>query len=167
MQVYEVTETLSSVNQLAEIKLPTDMTEMVSASKLPLEIGLPLPMGSALYGMIRYKSGIGVDTYQLTTPKISIDEFLEFYRNLPTTDGFSAYSFDGWMIFTTSAARALKTAKPGTVEFRKALRDEILNTKELSGVHAVYNFKPGAYYGVDERALVIVRLKNGAWTYEP
>jgi branched-chain amino acid transport system substrate-binding protein len=47
------------------------------------------------------------------------------------------------------------------------MRDEILNTKELSGVHAVYNFKPGAYHGVDERALVIVRLNNGAWTYEP
>jgi branched-chain amino acid transport system substrate-binding protein len=88
-------------------------------------------------------------------------------NNLPTTDGFSAYSFDGWRIFTSAAERALKTAKPGTVEFRKALRDEILNTKELSGVHAVYNFKPGAYYGVDERALVIVRLNNGAWTYEP
>jgi branched-chain amino acid transport system substrate-binding protein len=88
-------------------------------------------------------------------------------NNVPTTDGFSAYSFDGWRIFTSAAERALKTAKPGTVEFRKALRDEILNTKELSGVHAVYNFKPGAYYGVDERALVIVRLVNGAWTYEP
>jgi branched-chain amino acid transport system substrate-binding protein len=88
-------------------------------------------------------------------------------NNIPTTDGFSAYSFDAWMIFLAAAERALKTAKPGTNEFRKALRDEILNTKELSGVHAVYNFKPGAYHGVDERALVIVRLNNGAWTYEP
>jgi branched-chain amino acid transport system substrate-binding protein len=88
-------------------------------------------------------------------------------NNVPTTDGFSAYSFDGWRIFTTAAERALKTAKPGTVEFRKALRDEIVNTKELAGVHAVYNFKPGAYHGVDERSLVIVRLVNGAWTYEP
>ncbi len=87
-QVYEVTESLSSINQLAEIKLPADMTEMVAAAKLPVEIGLPLPLDSALYGMIRYKSGIGVDTYQLTTPKISIDEFLDFYRNLPTTDGW-------------------------------------------------------------------------------
>jgi branched-chain amino acid transport system substrate-binding protein len=88
-------------------------------------------------------------------------------NNMPTTDGFSAYSFDGWRIFTTAAERALKTAKPGTAEFHKALRDEILNTKELAGVHAVYNFKPGAYHGVDERALVIVRLANGAWTYAP
>jgi branched-chain amino acid transport system substrate-binding protein len=85
----------------------------------------------------------------------------------PTTDGFSAYSFDAWLVFTTAAARALKTAKPGTQEFRKALRDEILSTKELPGVHAVYNFKPGAYHGVDDRALVIVRLTNGTWKYEP
>jgi branched-chain amino acid transport system substrate-binding protein len=97
-------------------------------------------------------------------------EFRAAYQkanNMPTTDGFSAYSFDGWRIFTTAAERALKTAKPGTAEFHKALRDEILNTKELAGVHAVYNFKPGAYHGVDERALVIVRLANGAWTYAP
>ncbi|MBR0799024.1 ABC transporter substrate-binding protein [Bradyrhizobium jicamae] len=97
-------------------------------------------------------------------------EFRAAYQkanNMPTTDGFSAYSFDGWKIFTTAAERALKTAKPGTAEFHKALRDEILNTRELAGVHAIYNFKAGAYHGVDERALVIVRLVNGAWTYEP
>jgi branched-chain amino acid transport system substrate-binding protein len=101
--------------------------------------------------------------------KLALDFRAAFLKanNVPTTDGFSAYSFDAWRIFTTAAERALKTAKPGSVEFRKALRDEILNTKELSGVHAVYNFKPGAYHGVDERALVIVRLNNGAWTYEP
>ena len=101
--------------------------------------------------------------------KLALDFRAAFLKanNVPTTDGFSAYSFDAWMIFTTAAARALKTAKPGTVEFRKALRDEILNTKELPGVHAVYNFTAGAYHGVDERALVIVRLVNGAWTYQP
>jgi len=101
--------------------------------------------------------------------KLSL-EFRAAYQkanNMPTTDGFSAYSFDGWKIFTEAAERALKTAKPGTAEFHKALRDEILNTREMPGVHAIYTFKPGAYHGVDERALVIVRLVNGAWTYEP
>ncbi|WP_426434653.1 ABC transporter substrate-binding protein [Bradyrhizobium genosp. P] len=87
--------------------------------------------------------------------------------NAPTTDVFSAYSFDGWMIFTSAAERALKTAKPGTAEFHKALRDEILNTREFAGVHAIYNFKAGTYHGVDERSLVIVRLVNGVWTYAP
>ena len=55
-----------------------------------------------------------------------------------------------------------KTAKPGTAEFRTALRDAILSTKELPGVHAIYNFKPGAVTGVDERSLVVVRLTGGS-----
>ena len=101
--------------------------------------------------------------------KLALD-FREIYQKangVPTTDGFSAYSFDAWRIFTSAAERAMKTAKPGTVEFRTALRDEILSTKELPGVHAVYNFKPGMVTGVDERSLVVVRLTNGAWKYVP
>lgn len=87
-QVYEVTESLSSINQLTEIRLPADMTEMVAAVELPAEMGLPLPMDSTLSRMIRYKHGIGVDLYFFRTPKTSIDEFLDFYRQLPTTDGW-------------------------------------------------------------------------------
>jgi branched-chain amino acid transport system substrate-binding protein len=83
------------------------------------------------------------------------------------TDGFSAYSFDAWLIFMDAAKRALATAKPGTPEFRTALKDAIFTTKELVGTHAIYNFKPGESYGVDERGLVLVRLTNGQWKYEP
>lgn len=101
--------------------------------------------------------------------KIALD-FRSVYQkthNIPTTDGFSAYSFDAWLIFASAAERALKSAKPGTVEFRAALRDAILSTKELPGVHAVYNFKQGSATGVDERSLVVVRLTAGAWKYVP
>ena len=87
-QVYEVTESLSSINQLTEIKLPADMKEMVTAVEMPAEIGLPLPQNSALERMTRYKHGIGVDLYYFTTPKISDDEFLDFYRQLPATGGW-------------------------------------------------------------------------------
>ena len=101
--------------------------------------------------------------------KIALD-FRAVYQkthNIPTTDGFSAYSFDAWLIFANAAERALKTAKPGTAEFHTALRDAILSTKELPGVHAVYNFKPGSVTGVDERSLVVVRLTGGTWKYAP
>jgi branched-chain amino acid transport system substrate-binding protein len=83
------------------------------------------------------------------------------------SDGFSAYSFDAWLIFLDAAKRAMATAKPGTPEFRTALRDAIFTTKELVGTHAIYNFKPGESYGVDERGLVLVRLTSGQWKYEP
>jgi branched-chain amino acid transport system substrate-binding protein len=101
--------------------------------------------------------------------KISMD-FRAAYQKangMPTTDGFSAYSFDAWLVFLDAAKRAMATAKPGTPEFRTALRNAIFTTKDLVGTHAIYNFKPGESYGVDERSLVLVRLVDGKWKYEP
>lgn len=88
-------------------------------------------------------------------------------NNVAPSDGFSAYSFDAWLIFMDAAKRAMATAKPGTPEFHAALKNAIFTTKELVGTHAIYNFKPGESYGVDERSLVLVRLVNGQWKYQP
>jgi branched-chain amino acid transport system substrate-binding protein len=102
--------------------------------------------------------------------KISMD-FRAAYQKAngtPTSDGFSAYSFDAWLVFLDAAKRAMAAgAKPGTPEFRVALKNAIFGTKDLVGTHAIYNYKPSDSYGVDERALVMVRLVNGQWKYEP
>ena len=102
--------------------------------------------------------------------KMSMD-FRAAYQKangMPTSDGFSAYSFDAWLVFLDAAKRAMATgAKPGTPEFRVALKNAIFSTKDLVGTHAIYNYKPSDSYGVDERALVMVRLVNGQWKYEP
>jgi branched-chain amino acid transport system substrate-binding protein len=83
----------------------------------------------------------------------------------PARGGFGPYAFDAWLIMLDSAKRALATgAKPGTPEFRLALRDAIQSTKELVGTHAIYNFKPGVTSGVDDRAQVLVKLVDGKWT---
>src|SRR4051812_25994829 len=99
------------------------------------------------------------------TKKIALDFRREFQKvnGTPTTDAFSAYSFDAWMVFVDAAERALKKGEPGTPAFRQALRDAIMSTKEVVGTHGVYNFKDGNIYGVDQRARVIVKLDNGAW----
>ncbi|MBC5783754.1 ABC transporter substrate-binding protein [Ramlibacter sp. USB13] len=103
------------------------------------------------------------------TKKVGLDfrNVFQKVNNAPTTDAFSAYSFDGYLVFADAAARAMKTAEPGTPAFRVALRDAIMNTKEVVGVHGVYNFRKGELYGVDERARVIVKLDNGKWTLVP
>ena len=101
------------------------------------------------------------------TKKIALD-FRNVYQkvnNAPTSDAYSAYSFDGWLVFANAAARA--KGEPGTPEFRQSLRDAIASTKEVVGTHGVYNFKPGDLYGVDERARVIVKLDNGQWKLAP
>ena len=103
------------------------------------------------------------------TRKISLDFRAAFQKanGAPTTDAFSAYSFDAWLVFADAAARAMAKAEPGTPEFRVALRDAIFSTKEVVGTHGVYSFKPGSLYGVDERARVIVKLDNGQWKLAP
>ena len=83
-------------------------------------------------------------------------------------DAFSAYSYDAWLLFTDAAQRAMATkAEPGTPQFRVALRDAIVNTKELVGTHGVYNFKPDNRYGSDERSRVMVKLEKGEWKLVP
>jgi branched-chain amino acid transport system substrate-binding protein len=101
------------------------------------------------------------------TKKIAMDfrSIFQKVNNAPTSDAYSAYSFDGWLVFTDAAARA--KGEPGTPEFRLSLRDAIASTKEVVGTHGVYNFKPGNLYGVDERARVIVKLDNGQWKLAP
>jgi len=84
-------------------------------------------------------------------------------NNVPSTDAFSAYSFDAWLIFADAAKRALASTPPGTPAFRAALRDELYRTKDLVGTHGVYTFNPGGNSGVDERARVIVTLEKGQW----
>jgi branched-chain amino acid transport system substrate-binding protein len=84
-------------------------------------------------------------------------------QGAPTSDAFSAYGYDGWLIFLDAAKRALRQAQPGTAEFRTALRDALVNTKDVVGTHGIYNFKPGQLYGVDARARVVVKLEKGQW----
>lgn len=103
------------------------------------------------------------------TKKIGLDFRASYQKvnNAPSSDAFSAYSFDGWMVFADAAARALKGGEPGTPEFRAALRDAIFTTKEVVGTHGIYTFKPGDLYGVDQRARVIVKLDKGQWKLAP
>jgi branched-chain amino acid transport system substrate-binding protein len=102
--------------------------------------------------------------------KIALDFRAAFQKanGAPPTDTFSAYSFDAWLIYLDAAQRALATkAEPGTPQFRLALRDAIVSTKELVGTHSVYNFKPDNRYGSDDRSRVVVRLDKGQWKLVP
>jgi branched-chain amino acid transport system substrate-binding protein len=101
------------------------------------------------------------------TKKVTQD-FRAVYQKVvgqPSTDAFSAYSADGYLVFADAAQRALASSKtePGTPQFRQALRDAIFSTKEVVGTHGVYNFKQGDIYGVDKRARVVVKIENSQW----
>ena len=76
---------------------------------------------------------------------------------------FAALAWDAWLVLDGAATRAVKKAKPGTPEFRKALRDELEATKNLVATTGVYNYSPTDHAGLDARARVMVRIENGTW----
>ena len=125
--------------------------------------------GAAVEGVIASTGPVVVadqlpDSYP--TKKISLDYQAAYQKanNEPARGAFGPYAFDGWLVLLDSTKRALATgAQPGTPEFRAALRDALVTAKDVVGSHGIYNFKPGDSFGVDKRALVLVKLVDGKW----
>jgi branched-chain amino acid transport system substrate-binding protein len=93
-------------------------------------------------------------------------DFLKRYEaayGAGSRNAFAAYAYDAVAIITAAAPVALKAAKPGSAEFRQALRDAVEGVKEVRGTHAVYSMSATDHYGVDQRARVLVRVENGDW----
>jgi len=94
---------------------------------------------------------------------------LDFTKRYEQTFGegsrnaFAGYSYDGFLLLDAAVPEAMKKAKPGTPEFRQALRDALENVKNVVGTHGVYNMTPKDHTGLDNRARVLVRVENGAW----
>ena len=76
---------------------------------------------------------------------------------------FGAHAYDAYRIFAAAVPAALKKAKPGTPEFRLALRDAIESEREIVGTHGVFNMSPTDHFGHDARARILVRVEKGDW----
>ncbi|MDF1747943.1 MAG: ABC transporter substrate-binding protein [Alphaproteobacteria bacterium] len=84
------------------------------------------------------------------------------YGERPSTFGSNIY--DGGILLQAAIPVALKTAKPGTAEFRAALRDAIENSKDVVGTQGIFNMTPDNHNGMDGRAAVMMIVKDGHWT---
>jgi branched-chain amino acid transport system substrate-binding protein len=80
---------------------------------------------------------------------------------------FGAHAWDAGLLFERAATQALKTAKPGTPQFRTALRDALEQVKELPAAHGVFNMSANDHLGLDGRGRVMVKIENGTWKYQP
>jgi branched-chain amino acid transport system substrate-binding protein len=78
-------------------------------------------------------------------------------------NAFGGYSHDAVMLIGAAIPEATKKAKPGTPEFRAALRDALENVKNVVGTHGVYNLTPANHNGLDERARVLVIVEGDSW----
>src|SRR6186713_2851091 len=76
---------------------------------------------------------------------------------------FAGHSYDAFEVLKRVVPVALKTAKPGTPEFREALRVALMSEKEIAASQGVYNFTEKDRYGLDDRSRIILTVKDGKY----
>ena len=90
-----------------------------------------------------------------------INAYKAKYKQTPATFGANVY--DAGILLEKAIPVALKSAKPGTVQFREALRTALESTKEVAGTQGVYNMNPNDHSGFDKRGREMITVKNGQW----
>jgi branched-chain amino acid transport system substrate-binding protein len=80
---------------------------------------------------------------------------------------FGGHAWDAGHLLAAAVPGALQKAKPGTAEFRAALRDSIEQVKGMAGAHGIFTMTPTDHLGLDNNGRVMVKIENGAWKYTP
>jgi branched-chain amino acid transport system substrate-binding protein len=80
---------------------------------------------------------------------------------------FGAHAQDAELMLAAAIPVALKTAQPGTPEFRVALRNALEGIHNVVLTHGISNMSPTDHSGLDQRARVMVTIKDGGWVLLP
>lgn len=76
---------------------------------------------------------------------------------------FAGNAYDAWLLLENAVKVALKSAKPGTPEFRAALRDALEHTKDLAVTGGVITLSPENHGIYPPESAVVLTVKDGAW----
>lgn len=93
-------------------------------------------------------------------------EFLQRYEakyGVNSRSLFAATAWDVLQMIQQAARESLKKARPGTPEFRSALRDGLEGLREFVAAEGVFTMSPTDHNGVDARSQVLVKIEHGAW----
>ncbi len=128
--------------------------------------------GKSVEGTL-FPTGPGVIAHGLPAPhpvkKVAV-EFVDRYEakfGKGSVTQFAGDAWGAWMVLDGAAKKALATgAKPGTVQFRNALRDAIESTSNLTVPNGVLNISAQDHQGFDERSRVMGAIRQGKFVYE-
>jgi branched-chain amino acid transport system substrate-binding protein len=102
------------------------------------------------------------------TKKVAQDYIARYEKRFgskPAT--FGANTWDAGLLLQRAIPAAMRSAKPGTDAFRTALRDALEREREVVGCQGVFNMSPDNHNGMDERAAVLVTIKDGRFRLLP
>jgi branched-chain amino acid transport system substrate-binding protein len=101
--------------------------------------------------------------------KVALDYIARFEaQNGPgSVSAFGAHAFDAGTLLAAAIPDAAAKAKPGTPEFRAALRDSLEARKGVAMTHGVATMTPQDHNGFDTGARVMVTIQSGTWKLLP
>lgn len=103
----------------------------------------------------------------LPSKKVSV-AFTKLYEDKYGQGSISAFAghvWDAGLMLQKAIPVALKSARPGTPEFREALRDSLEGLKNVIGTHGVFAMSGSNHNGMDQRTRVLAVVQNGDWKY--
>jgi branched-chain amino acid transport system substrate-binding protein len=79
----------------------------------------------------------------------------------------AGFAYDAYLMLGRAIPVALQKGKPGTPEFRMALRDAIEGIKDLVGSSGTYTMSPTDHNGTSTQGVLLAKLQDGKWVYVP
>ena len=76
---------------------------------------------------------------------------------------FAGHAYDAWIVLEKIVPVALKKAKPGTKEFRAALKDAIEGMGRTVFAHGIMNWTATDHWGYLPETGVMLVVRNGDW----
>src|SRR5579859_7503032 len=96
-------------------------------------------------------------------PGLALDTAYEAKYGPNSRSQFAGHSYDAFEVLKRIIPTALKTAKPGTVEFREAIRQAFLSEREIAASQGVYNWTEKDRSGLDDRSRILLTVKGGKY----
>ena len=101
--------------------------------------------------------------------KVAID-FVTKYEGAMgpgTRNQFAGHAYDSQIVLEYAIPYALKKAKPGTPEFRAAIKEAIETHGRTIFSHGVMNWSPTDHWGYTKETGVLLKVQDGKFVVEP
>jgi branched-chain amino acid transport system substrate-binding protein len=96
-------------------------------------------------------------------PGMALDKAYEAKYGASSRSQFAGHAYDAFLVLERIIPVGLKTAKPGTPEFREAIRQALLTERDIAASQGVYNFTDKDRYGLDDRSRILLTVKDGKY----
>jgi len=96
-------------------------------------------------------------------PGLALNSAYEAKYGANSRSQFAGHSYDAFEVLKRIIPAALKSARPGTVEFREAIRQAFMSEREIAATQGVYNWTEKDRSGLDDRSRIILTVKDGKY----